>query len=94
MRLRAVRIIILFSLFQLLFFLPAKAAQVGRFLEVEGKVDLLKRGQLPANAVKVGDLLEVEDVVRTKSQSRALIQFVDDTTLAITPESRVTINDF
>jgi hypothetical protein len=40
--LRAVRIIILFSLFQLLFFLPAKAAQVGRFLEVEGKVDLLK----------------------------------------------------
>lgn len=94
MGLRAVRIIILFSLFQLLFFLPAKAAQVGRFLEVEGKVDLLKRGQLPAIAIKAGDLLEVEDVVRTKSQSRTLILFVDDTTLAIAPESRVTVNEF
>jgi hypothetical protein len=77
-----------------LFFLPAKAAQVGRFLEVEGKVDLLKQGQLPAIAIKAGDLLEVEDVVRTKSQSRALILFVDDTTLATAPESRVTVNEF
>lgn len=94
MRLKAVRIIILFSFLQLVLFLPADAAQVGRFLEVEGRVDLLKRGQLPASAVKAGDLLEVEDVVRTKSQSRALIQFVDDTTLVIAPESRVAVSEY
>jgi FecR protein len=91
---KAVRIIILFALLELVFSLPAKAAAVGRFVEVEGRVDLLKQGQLPAVAARAEDPLAVGDVVRTKSGSRAVIQFVDDTLLTIAPESRVIIQEF
>jgi hypothetical protein len=91
---KALRISILLALFELLFFLPAQAAAVGRFVEVEGRVDLLKQGQLPALAAQTGEPLAMGDVVRTKSGSRALIRFVDDTLLTIAPESRVIIQEF
>jgi hypothetical protein len=71
-----------------------QAAPVGTFLQVEGQVDLLKGGKLPATPVKVQDGVEVGDVVRTKSESRAQIKFVDDTVLTIAPESRVTVEEY
>lgn len=91
---KAVRIIILFTLFELLFFLPAQAAEVGRFAEVEGRVDSLKKGELPAVAAQSGEPLAMGDVVRTKSGARAVIRFVDDTLLTIAPESRIIIQEF
>jgi hypothetical protein len=72
----------------------AQAAPVGTFLQVEGRVDLIKEGKLPATVVKVGDSVDVGDVVRTKSMSRAQIKFVDDTVLTMAPESRVTIEKY
>jgi len=72
----------------------AQADPVGTFLQVEGRVDLLKGSRLPATAVKVKDPVAVGDVVRTKSLSRAQIKFVDDTVLTIAPESRVTIEEY
>jgi hypothetical protein len=51
---KALRIIILLALFELLFFLPAQAAAVGHFVEVQGRVDLLKQGHLPAVAAQTG----------------------------------------
>jgi hypothetical protein len=72
----------------------AQAAPVGTFIQVEGRVDLLKGAKLPANPVKAQDAIEVGDVVRTKSQSRAQIKFVDNTVLTIAPESRVTIEEY
>ncbi len=72
----------------------AQAAPVGTFLQVEGRVDILKGGKLPATAVKVQDAVDVGDVVRTKSMSRAQIKFVDDTVLTMAPESRVTIEKY
>jgi len=72
----------------------AQAAPVGTFLQVEGRVDLLKGGKLPATAVKVQDPVEVGDVVRTKSMSRAQIKFVDDSVITMAPESRVTIEQY
>lgn len=74
--------------------LPALAAPVGQFLQVEGQVDLLKAEKLPALPVKVQDAVHVGDVVRTKSESRAQIKFVDDTVLTIAPESRVTVEEY
>ena len=71
-----------------------QAAPVGTFLQVEGRVDLLKGGKLPATAVKVQDPVEVGDVVRTKSMSRAQIKFVDDSVITMAPESRVTIEKY
>ncbi len=78
----------------LAFLLKAQAAMVGRFTQVEGRVELLKGGNLPALSVKVGDLVEPGDAIRTKSLSKAQVQFVDDTTLNIAPESRVAIEEY
>jgi hypothetical protein len=70
------------------------AVVVGRFVEVEGPVDLLKQGQLPVVTPKAQDGLEPGDVIRTKSQGRAQVKFVDDTVLTIAPGSRVAIEAY
>jgi hypothetical protein len=72
----------------------AAAEAVGRLTLVEGRVDRLKGGQLPAVQVKQGDEVEKGDVLRTKSLSKAQITFVDNTTLTISPESRIAIEEY
>ena len=49
---------------------------------------------MPANPVKVDDGVEAGDVVRTKSLSKAMITFIDNSTLTISPESRVAIEEY
>ena len=73
---------------------PAQADVVGRLTQVEGRVDLLKGGQLPANPVKLDDGVQPGDVIRTKSLSKAQITFIDNSTLTISPESRVAIETY
>jgi hypothetical protein len=72
----------------------AGAGVVGRLTLMEGRVDLLKGGNLPAIAVKVGDTVEPGDVIRTKTLSKAQITFIDDSTLTLSPEARLAIEDF
>ncbi|MCX5888168.1 MAG: FecR family protein [Deltaproteobacteria bacterium] len=72
----------------------APAEVVGRLTLVEGRVDLLKGGQLPANAAKLEDPVELGDVLRTKSLSKANITFVDSTVITISPESRIAIEEY
>ncbi|MHB8069563.1 MAG: FecR family protein [Desulfobaccales bacterium] len=72
----------------------AQAAAVGRFTQVEGEVDLLKQGKLPASLVKLQDSVESGDIIRTKSQARAQVTFMDDTTMTISPGSRVAIESY
>ena len=72
----------------------AQAAAVGKFTVVQGQVDVLKQGKLPAIPAKVQDGVEPGDVIRTKSKSKAQVQFVDDTTLTLAPETRVAIADY
>lgn len=74
--------------------LALQAAVVGHFLKVEGQVDVLPQGRLPAAPARVRDGVAPGDVIRTKSQSRAMVQFVDDTTLTIAPGSRVAVADY
>ena len=74
--------------------LAVQADPVGNFLPVEGTVDLLKGGKVPATPAKVQEAVDVGDMVRTKSQSRAQIKFVDDTVLTIAPESGITIEEY
>jgi hypothetical protein len=45
----------------------ARAEVVGRFLKVEGQVDLIKKGQLPALNPKIQDGLEPGDMIQTKN---------------------------
>ena len=80
--------------FALGFPLAAQATAVGRFVQVEGSVDLMKGGKAPAVPVKVQDEVQQGDAVRTKSLSRAQIRFVDDTVLTLAPESRVAIDEY
>jgi hypothetical protein len=72
----------------------ADAAVVGRLTQVEGRVSLLKGGNLPAVTVKTGDPVEPGDVVRTKSLSRAQITFIDKSILTISPESRIAVAEY
>jgi len=70
------------------------AEVVGKLTRVEGRVELLKGGKLPATAAKVQDGVEPGDVLRTKSLSRAQITFLDNTTVTISPESRIAIEEY
>ena len=72
----------------------AQAEVVGHLTQVEGRVDLLKGGQLPATPVKVDDGVQLGDVLRTKSLSKAQITFMDNSILTISPESRVAIEAY
>jgi hypothetical protein len=73
----------------------AQAADVaGRLTQVEGRVDILRGGKLPAIPVKLNDGVQVGDVLRTKSMSKAQITFSDNSTLTISPESRVAIEAY
>jgi hypothetical protein len=71
-----------------------QAEVVGHFEKVEGPVDLLKQGQLPVLAPKEKDGVEPGDVIRTKSQGRAQVKFVDESLLTIAPGSRVAIESY
>ena len=70
------------------------AESVGKFTKVEGTVDVLREGNLPAIPVKVGDPIFVKDVIRTKSNSRAEIIFVDGNTIKISQRSRIDVSEY
>jgi hypothetical protein len=72
----------------------AQADVVGNLTQVEGRVDILRGGKLPAIGVKLNDGVQVGDVIRTKSQSKSQITFIDKSTLTISPESRVAIEAY
>ncbi len=72
----------------------APAEVVGRFVKVEGPVDLLKQGKLPVQAPRVNDGVESGDVIRTKIQGRAQVKFVDESVLTIAPGSRVALEAY
>jgi hypothetical protein len=86
--------LILVLMLALLIPVAVQATVVGKLTQVEGRVDLLKKGELPALPVAVGQEIGPGDVLRTKSLSKAQIKFVDDTTLDIAPESRVAIEEY
>jgi hypothetical protein len=70
------------------------AEDVGNFSRVVNEVDQLKKGKEPALPAKVPNGVENQDVVLTKQQSMAVVQFVDDSTMTISPKSKVTIEDY
>jgi FecR protein len=70
------------------------AEAVGKFTHVEGKVDILRQGNLPAIPAHVDDALFQKDIVRTKSSARAEIRFRDNTVLRIAQRSRIDISEY
>lgn len=90
------------SMFYLLLFLafltllssPALADEAGVFTKVQGRVDILRTGASSVAPAKINDVVSTGDIVRTKSDGRAIIVFKDDTTLNIAPESRISIDEY
>jgi hypothetical protein len=72
----------------------ANAEVVGRLTQLEGRVNLMKGGNLPAVEAKLNDTVAPGDVIRTKSRSKAQITFIDNSTLTLSQESRVAIEEF
>jgi hypothetical protein len=70
-----------------------QAAIVGRFIQVQGQVEMLRGGQTPV-PVKVGDGVEPLDVIRTKSDSRAQLRFADDSLATMAPGSSIVVQEF
>jgi len=71
---------------------PAEVA--GRLTMVEGRVDLLKGGQLPSVEAKLENPVSTGDVLRTKSLSKAQVTFSDNTVMTISPESRIAFEEY
>ncbi len=76
-------------------FIPATGfcEPVGKVTSVEGRVDVTRSGK-PAESVESGTDLHVGDIIRTKSKSRASVQFADGSTLRIAQETRLEITEF
>jgi hypothetical protein len=72
----------------------AQAEEVGHFSQVVNKVDYLKQGKGPPQPAKVKDGVENQDMVRTAEQSRAMMRFIDDTTMTVGPKSELTIEEY
>lgn len=70
------------------------AVEIGKFSKVEGKVDVLKDGELPAIPANAGDKVFLKNVIRTKSNSKAEILFSDGNILKIDQRSRVDISEY
>lgn len=70
------------------------AEDVGNFSRVVNEVDQLKKGKEPAVPAKVPNGVENQDVVLTKQDAMAVVQFVDESTITISPKSKVTIEDY
>jgi hypothetical protein len=70
------------------------AEDVGQFTRVVNQVEQLKQGKQPPVPAKVPNGVANQDQVLTKEQSMAVVHFVDDSTMTISPKSKVTIEDY
>jgi hypothetical protein len=73
---------------------PALAGDVGQFTRVVNEVEQLKQGKGPPKPAQVPGGVENQDVVATLEKALAVVQFVDDSTITISPKSKVTIEDY
>ena len=88
-----------FSLLTLCFFtfhipLAESTEAVGKFTIVQGRVDVLREGNLPAIPAEKSGPVFVKDIIRTKSDSRAEVTFRDGNILRIDQRSRVDISEY
>jgi hypothetical protein len=72
----------------------ALAQLAGKITKVEGRVDILRAGAVKAVPVKVGDAVSVKDIIRTKSDGKAEITFIDNTAMTVGPRSRLGIDEY
>jgi len=73
---------------------PVRGEVVGEFTRVVNQVEQLKQGKEPAFPGKVFNGVANQDQLRTKEQSMAVVHFVDESTMTVSPKSKVTIEEY
>src|SRR5208337_2379199 len=86
----------LISIMAFLISLPiwARAGEVGKFTQVEQRVDYQKGETGPVIPAKVKQPVEVKDVIQTYEVSRAQVLFRDKTTITIAPKSKIAVEAY
>ncbi|NVL90004.1 MAG: FecR domain-containing protein [Desulfobacterales bacterium] len=77
----------------ILFPVAAHAAMVGNVTHVTGRVDITSPGET-ARPANVGDEVNQDDIIRTKSNSKAEVTFLDGNILRLAEETRVEIAEY
>jgi hypothetical protein len=71
-----------------------QAGDVCHFTQVEGKVEVVKKGAPTPVAAKVQTGVAEGDTIQTKPLARAQLKFVDDSTITLAPDTQVTIESY
>jgi FecR-like protein len=84
------------GIFMFLLLIPALAfsEEAGRVSKASGRVDILRNGADKAVPVKENDPVSIGDIIRTKSDGRAEITFIDNSVMKIGPRSRLGIEEY
>jgi len=69
------------------------AAPAGKITKLQGRVDITSPGT-SARSANTGDSILVGDIIRTKSNAKAEIEFSDGSIIRLAPGSRVEINEY
>ncbi|MDD5496730.1 MAG: FecR family protein [Candidatus Omnitrophica bacterium] len=80
--------------FTLLLPVSGMAAEVGKVMGTTGRVDIFRSGSDGAIVAGEGDPVSVGDSIRTKSNSKAEIEFFDKSILRIAESSKVDIAEY
>jgi hypothetical protein len=88
-------ILLLFTVYCLLSTVSAEAAELaGKITRIEGRVDILRAGAAVVVVAKLGDSVYIGDILRTKSDGRAEITFIDKSVMTLGPKSRLGIDEY
>lgn len=71
----------------------ALAAPVGVITAIEGRADITRGGE-PARSAALGDEVHIGDFLRTMSQSRLEVTFIDNSVSRMSPGSRLRVTEF
>lgn len=85
---------IVFAVLFLVSVITVQAEVIGQVSFVDGRVDILKKGQDTALPVERGTSISPGDILRTKSNARAEITFPDNTIVRLAQSTRLGIDNY
>ena len=77
-----------------LYLSAVQAGEVCHFTQVEGQVEVVKKGAPTPVVAKVQTGVAEGDTIQTKPMARAQLKFVDDSTITLAPDTQVTIESY
>lgn len=83
-----------FVIATMLYSVPVHAETAGTITALTGEADILRAGTATTVPLKLGDTVAVGDIVRTKSNGRADITFVDNSVMQLRPRTRLGVDEY